>query len=272
MEIQVTDIFPPHLLLVGCGNIAGQMLARWLATGLDPATVTVVRPSGKAVGPGITVTTAYPATLPSGTVAILGVKPYQLAEVATRLVLPADAILLSILAGTTSTALRAAFPASPNVVRVMPNTPVGVGQGICLLYSDALTAALARSTVQALLRPLGLTEWIADEAQFNLVTALSGCGPAYLYRFIDALAQAATALGMPADQAARLALATVQGAATLATCANEPPGLLAERVASPGGMTREGMNILDADAALVTLLTQTLRAARDRGDEIAKAG
>jgi pyrroline-5-carboxylate reductase len=93
---------------------------------------------------------------------------------------------------------------------------------------------------------LGLAEWIADEAQFNLVTALSGCGPAYLFRFIDALAGAAAQ-------------------------ADVSPAVLADRVASPGGMTREGMNVLDRDDRLLDLLTDTLRAARDRGEEMARA-
>src|SRR3546814_11177731 len=90
-----------------------------------------------------------------------------------------------------------------------------------------------------------ISDWSSDvcssdlETQFNLVTALSGCGPAYLFRFIDALAGAATRLGLPEDQAARLALATVRGASTLADHADVAPGVLAARVASPGGMTRE---------------------------------
>src|SRR3546814_18333413 len=104
------------------------------------------------------------------------------------------------------------------------------------------------------MQPLGLAEWLKDETQFNLVTALSGCGPAYLFRFIDALAGAATRLGLPEDQAARLALATVRGASTLAAHADVAPGVLADRVASPGGMTREGMNVLDKDDRLLELL------------------
>src|SRR3546814_10415123 len=67
------------------------------------------------------------------------------------------------------------------------NTPDGVGQGVCALYADERTSDAAREQVEALMQPLGLAEWLKDETQFNLVTALSGCGPAYLFRFIDAL-------------------------------------------------------------------------------------
>jgi pyrroline-5-carboxylate reductase len=271
-DLWPADIFPARLFMVGCGNMAGQILSRWLACGLDPARVTVLRPSGRAVAAGVEVVKTFPANFEQGTTVLLGMKPYQFGEVASALadVAGMPDLFISILAGTASAQLRAALPSDANIVRVMPNTPVGVGQGVSALYADGHTSETARSTAEALMKPLGLAEWIGDESQFNLVTALSGCGPAYLFRFIDALGTAAARLGLPEDQAARLALATVRGASTLAAEAVESPGILADRVASPGGMTRRGMDVLDADESLVTLLTETLRAARDRGEEMAR--
>jgi pyrroline-5-carboxylate reductase len=119
--------------------------------------------------------------------------------------------------------------------------------------------------------PLGLVEWISDEGLFDAVTALSGSGPAFLFRFIDALAEAGATLGLPADQAARLAMATVEGSAALAAGAEESPAILADRVASPGGTTRAGLDILDADQALKALVRDTLDAAARRGAEMAAA-
>ncbi len=264
--------YPAHLLMIGCGNMAGQMLAHWLACGLDPSSVTVIRPSGRPVAPGVAVMTDYPAALAAGTTVLLGMKPQQMDDVAGRLapLCAADTAIISILAGTRLADLRAHFPAAQNVIRAMPNLPVGIGEGVTALHTDAGTPVAARDGAQALMEPLGLAEWIADEGQFNLVTALSGCGPAYLFRFVDALARAAQGLGLPADQAARMALATVQGAAGMAARADVSPGILADRVASPGGMTREGMNVLDADDRLLDLLTDTLAAARDRGEAMAR--
>ena len=112
-------------------------------------------------------------------------------------------------------------------------------------------------------------EWV-PEASFDLVTALAGSGPGFVYRFIDALAAAAADLGLPREQADRLALATVEGAAALAAASPHSPGELARRVASPGGMTQEGLEVLDRDGALVRLLSETLRAARDRGAQLAE--
>ena len=265
-------LWPDHLFLVGCGNMAGQMLSRWLACGLDPARVTVLRPSGKAVADGVTVRTDYPAALPAGTTVLLGMKPYQIGGVAESLapLCAADTRIVSILAGTLLADLRACFPQVRDIVRAMPNLPVGLGEGVTALFTDSRTAPSARDAVDALIRPLGLAEWVTDEALFNQVTALSGCGPAFVFRFIDALAQAGEALGIPADQAARMALATVQGSANMAARASDRPGQLADQVASPGGMTREGMNVLDADDRLRTLLIDTLTAARDRGEAMAR--
>lgn len=268
----MTDSFPDPLFLIGCGNMAGQMLSRWLECGLDPARVTVLRPSGAPVAPGVRVVTDYPERLPDGTTILLGMKPQQIDMVAPKLagVGGQGLVLVSILAGIAQQGLRERFAGMADIVRVMPNTPVGVGQGVCALFADAVTGAAAKARVSALLRPLGLVEWIEDEGQYNLVTAVSGCGPAYLFRFIDALSEGAARLGLPRAQADRLALATVQGAATLAARADAPPAVLADRVASPGGMTRQGMNVLDADERLIKLLTETLKAARDRGEEMAK--
>lgn len=264
--------WPSHLFLIGCGNMAGAMLSRWLDCGLDSNAVTVFRPSGRPVRPGIKVVSEVPEGLPDDAMVILGMKPQQIVDVGQVFagVFQRDTLLISILAGTCIKTLREHFSMPTNIVRVMPNTPVGVGQGVCALYSDQATASEAFTRAAAMMQPLGLVERIEDEEAFNLVTALSGCGPAYLFRFIDALAKAGEALGLEAAQSARLALATVRGAATLAAQASEPPAVLADRVASPGGMTRKGMDVLDQDDALNRLLADTLFAARDRGIEMAE--
>ena len=269
----MTQAWPAHLFMVGCGNMAGQMLARWLACGLDPARVTVLRPSGRAVADGVQVVTDYPASLPAQAMVMLGMKPYQLDDVAVSLapLCTGDTRIVSILAGTPVADLRQRFPAVRDIIRAMPNLPVALGQGVTGLYADRDVSPAARSAVDAIIKPLGAAEWIEEEGQFNALTALSGCGPAFLFRFIDAFSRAGEAIGLSGNQAARMAIATVQGSANLAAQADESPATLADRVASPGGMTREGLNVLDADDRLLDLLSDTLAAARDRGEEIARA-
>ncbi|MGE4409348.1 MAG: pyrroline-5-carboxylate reductase family protein [Sphingobium sp.] len=266
------DRFDRPLFLIGCGTMAGAMLSRWLECGLDPALVTVLRPSGKAVGEGIAVISAFPDSLPEHALVVLGMKPQQLGSVAPELTARwrEDLTLLSLLAGVSVDRLEGAGVPRGQTVRVMPNTPVALGKGVCALYADSSVSETRRQIADQLLAPLGLAEWIADEGHYNLVTALTGCGPAFLFRFIDGLAQGATELGLESAQAQRLAIAMVDGAAALAKNAEDAPGVLADKVASKGGMTREGLNILDEGRRLERLLLDTLRAARDRGVELEK--
>jgi len=257
--------------LVGCGNMAGAMLRRWLECGLDPREVTVIRKSGAPVADGVTVLTAPPPDGPVPALVLLGVKPQMLDLVAPDLapMLSGETLLVSILAGVELATLRHRFAVPRNIVRAMPNTPVAVGQGVVAL-ADASAEQTGRDRVAALMQPLGLVEWV-DESLFDVVTALAGSGPAFLFRFIDALAEAGADAGLPADQAARFALATVQGSATLAAAADESPRALADRVASPGGSTRRGLDVLDEDNGLNPLIRNTLTAAILRNREIAEA-
>lgn len=261
---------PGPFWLIGCGNMAGAMLEGWLARGMDPAMVTVVRPGGKPVAPSVRVVTALPEDeVPA--IAMLGVKPQKLDEVAPGLApaLDRETILISILAGVEAASLRARFPAPRTIVRAMPNTPVALNKGAVGLYADGGDAD-QRRTVERLMRALGVAEWVEDESLFDVLSALSGSGPAFVFRFVDALAAAAVSLGLPADQALRLATATVEGAGALAANADEAPGKLADRVASPGGMTRKGLDVLDADDRLTRLLGDMLAAAVRRGREMAE--
>jgi pyrroline-5-carboxylate reductase len=191
----------------------------------------------------------------------------QVAPAAARLA-GRSTTVLSLLAGVELATLAERFPRAAAHVRVMPNLAVALGKAPIALAGRGLDEA-GRAALIALMEPLGTPEWV-DEGAFDLVTALAGSGPAFVYRFIDALAEGAAALGLPREQADRLALAMVEGAAALAAASPESPGELAEGVASPGGMTREGLNVLDADGALVELLSETLRAARDRGTQLAE--
>lgn len=260
------------LLLVGCGNMAGAILTRWLDCGLAPELVHVVDPSGRPVPGGVSAATNLPDRIAPGTLVLLGIKPQNLADVAPRLnaVLGAGATIVSMLAGIPIGQLREALPAASTIVRIMPNLPVRSGDGIVLARVEPDAQALVAASVERLLGPLGLVELLADEAEFDLATAVSGCGPAYVYRFADALAEAARRLGMDPAMAGRLALHTVAGAAVTALRSDQSPAALADAVASPGGMTREGMNVLDADDRLIVLLTEALCAARDRGAELAR--
>ena len=258
--------FSAPLLMIGCGNMGGAMLRRWIAAGADPALVTVVTRRGADVPPGVRSLTAVPVDAAPATV-VLAVKPQQIDTVAPMLGAVETSLLVSILAGVEASALATRFRAGA-IVRAMPNLPVAIGKGVTALHT-ASDDPTVRAAAGALAAPLGLVEWIDDEAQFDAVTALAGCGPGFTFRFIDALAAAGVALGLEENQARRLAVATVDGSGAMAASSDAIPAVLADRVASPGGSTREGLNVLDADGALVALLTRTLAAAARRNAEMA---
>lgn len=258
------------ILIVGCGNMGGAMLAGWLGGGIDPKTITVADPVLAVVPEGVTLL----RMMPSGAtfdVVLLGFKPQQLEAVASDVApaIGAGTVVLSLLAGVELATLRAHLGAAGAIMRVMPNLAAAIGKSPIGLIGDGDEAA--RSLTDALMAPLGRAEWLADEAQMDLLTALAGSGPAFVYRFIDALATGAAALGMDRAQADRLALAMVEGSAALAAASPDGPGALADKVASPGGVTRKGLDVLDADRRMVRLAEDTLRAARDRSAEMALA-
>ena len=262
--------WPDRLLFIGCGNMAGAMFARWLDCGLPPERVTVVRPSGKAVAEGVTVLTQLDGPVAEGTLVLLGFKPQQLGAIAETVApLLKGAILFSILAGVPVAQLRDAFPQSGTILRCMPNLPVRIGKGVSILHAGSDASVAQRDQAEALCAPLGLVEWLDDEALFDAATALAGCGPAFVYRFIDALAAAGRDLGLGDAASARMALAMVEGAAISAAASDIPPDAMADAVASKGGMTREGLDVLDRPDGLAFLIDQTLRAARDRGVALA---
>jgi pyrroline-5-carboxylate reductase len=256
---------------IGCGNMGGAMLGRWLEDGLDPARVTVIRKSGEAVAPGVTVLTAPPPDGAVPALVVIAVKPQMLDLIAPDLapMLDPATLLVSILAGVETDALCRRFPAPRAILRAMPNTPIAIGKGVVALHGDGLDQA-GRAQAEAMMAPLGHVEWV-DETLFDVVTALAGSGPAFLFRFVDALSAAGADAGLDADQAARLAIATVSGASALAQGSRESPGALADRVASKGGSTRAGLDILDEPSALRALIRDTIDAAILRNREMAAA-
>ena len=257
------------LLFVGCGNMAGAMLKGWLAGGVAPQTFTIFDPAPRDYPAGVTALSGMPSEGDFDAV-LIGVKPQMLGDVAPAVepLVGAGALILSILAGVRLDTLAAHFPRGRGVVRIMPNLSVAIGKSPIGLAGSGLDEA-QRDDLAAFMDPLGTPEWI-DEAQFDLFTALGGSGPAFVYRFIEALAKGAKGLGFEEEQAVRIATAMVEGASALAACSEDDPGTLADKVASPGGTTRAGLDILDAEGAILRLMERTLRAARDRGADMAR--
>lgn len=256
------------ILVYGYGTMAGAMVDGWLRAGMDPARITAYNPRHKQVPDGVNLVTQLPDR-PFDAV-VLGFKPHMLGDIAPQMgEVLRGGIALSILAGVELATLQSSLPTARGWVRFMPNLAVALGKSPNALVAHGLSET-DRAQVTDLAQMLGSAEWLADESQFELVTALAGSGPGFVYRFIDALAAAASDLGLAEDQALRLAVRMVEGASALAAASEHSPAELARRVASPGGMTQRGLDVLDENAALRDLMTRCLAAARDRGIEMGR--
>ncbi len=257
------------IILVGCGNMGGAMAAGWVAQGRATA-LTVIEPMLELVPKGVRGVAAPPADEAPPSVLVLAVKPQMLAVVAPTLCALAgpDTILLSIMAAVEIATLRSWFPQPKAIVRAVPNLPAAIGAGVTALAADAIDAA-GRDLITMLCTPLGEVVWLDNETQIDAATSVSGCGPAFLFRYADAVIEAGIAQGLDASQARQLLAATMIGAGRMMMTSETSPGEMARRVASPGGVTLAGLAVLDRDSALERLLAATLAAAGARSAEMA---
>ncbi len=204
---------------------------------------------------------------------VLAVKPQVLHEVCKDLIDTVQRnqpLVVSVAAGVRTDSLRRWLGGGDvAIVRAMPNTPALLQSGATGLYAGAGVSEEQRDLAEAILRATGLTLWVDDEAQMDTVTALSGSGPAYFFRVMEGLEQAATELGLPAQSARLLTLQTALGAARMALESSEPVATLRKRVTSPGGTTEQGLKAMEA-GDIDALLGKVLKAARDRSRELAK--
>lgn len=259
------------LWLIGCGNMGSALLSRWYAGGAAERYV-VVDPAMPACPDQVEVLGALPVpgTRPSPDVVVLAVKPQAAAEALAGLpsLLGGGTIAVSIMAGLPIAEI-AALSGAQSVVRAMPNTPASVGKAITALFAAPPSDGV-RQTADTLFGAAGATVWLEAESQFDAVTAVSGSGPAYAFRFIEALAAAGEAAGLPAELAETLARSTVIGAAALADADPRSARDLRSAVTSPGGTTQAGLEALDADPGLPQLVRNAVRAAAARSKELAE--
>ena len=267
-----------HLLLVGGGKMGGALLAGWLARGVPRDRVTVVEPGRPAAALrksyGVSVH-ATPDEIDSGfrpAVVAFAVKPQMMDQAAppyARYAGPGT-VYLSIAAGKTIAYFRGRLGEAAAIVRAMPNTPASVGRGISVCCAGPGVSAKQRQTCTALLEAVGEVAWVEEERLLDPVTAVSGGGPAYVFLFVECLAQAGIESGLPEALAWRIARATVAGSGELLRESPEPPSALREHVTSPGGTTLEALKILMASNGLQPLISRAIAAATKRSRELAR--
>ena len=201
----------------------------------------------------------------------MAVKPQQLAEVATALApLAANQhpLVISIAAGISASDLSRWLGGHASVVRAMPNRPALIGAGVTGLYADTDVSAPHRAMTERLLEAVGSAVWVQSEGDIDLVTAVSGSGPAYFFLLIELLEAAGIAQGLSADVARKLAVGTAAGASALAKASGEEPSVLREQVTSKGGTTAAALAVFK-DAGLDQIVMRAVQAAAERSREIA---
>ncbi len=266
------------LLLIGCGRMGGALLAGWLAEGTPAEQVHIVEPNIESVagfiGKGVHHHESL-ERLPDDLVpevVLLAVKPQMMGDALAALPSwPAErTVYLSIAAGKTLGYFEQRLGAGAAVVRAMPNTPAAIGRGMSVLVADARVGEAQRALCTGLMQAVGVVDWVEEEAQIDVVTALSGGGPAYVFLLAETLAKAGAAAGLPEDLAERLARVTVAGSGELLHRSPESPETLRRNVTSPGGTTLEALTVLMAEDGIQPLFDRAIEAATKRSRELAQ--
>lgn len=202
---------------------------------------------------------------------VLATKPQSFGELLPQVArhLGPRTAVLSIAAGVTLARLQAALGPSTPLVRVMPNTPGLIGQGVSALCLGSASGEAQADLARQVLAPLGTVLQVREE-QMDAVTALSGSGPAYLFAFMEALQAAGERLGLEPETAFNLASQTLVGASAMVARREKTPPELRAAVTSPGGTTAAALQVFDA-GGFGDLVLKALTAARDRGAELGQA-
>lgn len=270
------------IAFIGGGNMATALIAGLVKEGGDTTQVHVVDPNPEALA---RLASVYGATGAAGIdgaveavdVIVLAVKPQQMREVAAALAphlgphLGQSPLVLSIAAGIRGADLSRWLGGYGAIVRAMPNTPALIGMGITGLVALAGVSAEQRTAADAVLRAVGQTVWLDDEALIDPVTAVSGSGPAYVFYFLEAMQAAAEEMGLSAQQGKQLALATFAGATQLAAQSDESLEVLRQRVTSKGGTTHAAITSMQTSGvkeAIVAAMQAAAARGRELGDEL----
>jgi pyrroline-5-carboxylate reductase len=263
------------ILLVGCGNMGRALVKGWLADGRPAERIQVVDPSPDAAQAALdlgvkSITDIATAESPVDIV-IFAVKPQQLETIVPHYRDLADAgtLILSIAAGKPISFYERILGDAAAIVRAMPNTPAAIGQGMTVLSSNASVTAEQLALCESLMAAVGEVAWLADEALMDVVTAVSGSGPAYIFFLIECLTDAAIELGLDEELGRQLAQKTVAGAGAYALVSDEDAAELRRKVTSPGGTTEAALEILMGKDGLRSLMLEAVRSASRRGRELA---
>jgi pyrroline-5-carboxylate reductase len=263
------------IAFIGGGNMASAIIGGLIRDGMPASEIEVVEPFGEAREKlksqfGVQAQERATAQLARAALVVWAVKPQTFKDGAAA-VRPfvSQALHLSVAAGIRSDSI-AAWLGTQRIVRSMPNTPALIGKGMTALFARPGLQKEDKAWVEEVIATTGESLWVDDESLLDAVTAISGSGPAYVFFFLEAMAQAGVEMGLSRDHAYRLALGTFAGASELARVSSEPPEVLRQRVTSKGGTTYAAITSMEQDrvqALFIKALHGAQQRAKELGDE-----
>jgi len=264
-------------LVVGAGKMGGALLKGWIASkAITPNQLIILDPHPGEAAQAAIKAGALHLIHPSNKLKpikhlLLAIKPQVFSKLTPAIAeeLSDDALIISILAGTSLTSLQDVFK-TQSLIRAMPNTPAAIGKGITAYTKGPNVSAAQTQMTETLLAAGGKVHHVANEHLIDVVTAVSGSGPAYVFHMVEALEAAAIKIGLPEDLAPEFARQTIIGAAGLLESSDEPASQLRQNVTSPNGTTQAALDVLMGLEGLPPLMRETVQAALRRAKELAK--
>jgi pyrroline-5-carboxylate reductase len=262
---------------IGGGNMASSLISGLIASGHSPQDLWVSdinQDALKVLSKNLNVNTSTnnDDIINAVDVVVLAVKPQILSTVAknaTASIQQKQPLVVSIAAGISQQSLSQWLGNNIAIVRCMPNTPALVLTGATALHANAQVTAEQHDLAENIMRSVGIALWVNDESELDVVTAVSGSGPAYYFLLMEAMEKAAIEMGMNEVTARLLVQQTALGAAKIALESSESPEQLRKRVTSPGGTTQQALETFE-EGGFTALVSKALHAARDRSIEMSK--
>jgi pyrroline-5-carboxylate reductase len=217
---------------------------------------------------GITVTNDSRQAADSGDVIVLAVKPQNVADVTAELngLINQEKLVLSIMAGVKIDTIRRGLNHN-RIVRVMPNTPAQIGEGMSVWTTTEEATEQHRKWAGSILGAMGREIYVDDEKYIDMATAVTGSGPAYFFLFVESLIDAAADIGLSREMALEMVLQTMLGSGHYIQKSGKTPAELRKMVTSPGGTTAEALNVFDKEG-FTRIITQAVTAAYNKARKL----
>ena len=262
------------IAFIGAGNMASSLIKGLQASGVPCGDIVAADPMESQLAPlntlGVKTTTENAIAVAAADTVVLAVKPQIAGKVLEQLPdLSPHQLVISIVAGIDMSSLMDWLPAGQPIVRCMPNTPALLGAGITGLFANDAVNEIQRGQTQRILNGVGSSVWVSEESLIDVVTAVSGSGPAYYFLGMESMIDRGIALGLDAATSRKLVVETARGAALMACEPDTDPAELRRNVTSPGGTTQAALKVM-LDHKMPDIVGSAVDAANDRAKGLAE--